>query len=139
MRARTPMSTTQAEVRQLKEGRYVVVDEQPCKILSISTSKPGKHGAAKAKIDTVGIFDGVRRSFVAPVSDKCKIPIIDKKKAQVINISGKTVNLMDLETYAQFEITTTEHEVGQLQPGQEIMTMEAMGRRAFMGLDEEET
>lgn len=132
------MSTTQAEVRQLKEGRYVVVDEEPCKILSITTSKPGKHGAAKAKIDAVGIFDGVKRSFVAPVTEKCKVPMIDKKKAQVISISGQTVHLMDLETYEQFEITTSEHEVAQLKPGQEIMTMEAMGKRAFMGLEEEE-
>ncbi|MDD2249017.1 MAG: translation initiation factor IF-5A, partial [Methanocorpusculum sp.] len=34
----------QTEVGKLKEGRYVVVDDEPCKIQSISISKPGKHG-----------------------------------------------------------------------------------------------
>ncbi len=29
----------QTEVGKLKEGRYVVVDEEPCKILGISVSK----------------------------------------------------------------------------------------------------
>ena len=62
------MSTQQGEVRQLKEGRYVVIDEEPCKIISITTSKPGKHGASKARIDAVGMFDGVKRSMVAPVT-----------------------------------------------------------------------
>ncbi|HJJ86967.1 MAG TPA: translation initiation factor IF-5A, partial [Methanocorpusculum sp.] len=40
----------QTEVGKLKEGRYVVVDDEPCKIMSISISKPGKHGAAKARL-----------------------------------------------------------------------------------------
>jgi translation elongation factor P/translation initiation factor 5A len=39
---------TQAEVRELKVGRYMLIDEEPCKILSIDTSKPGKHGEARA-------------------------------------------------------------------------------------------
>jgi len=47
-----------AEVRTLKVGRYMIIDEEPCKIMSISTSKPGKHGEAKARIEAVGIFDG---------------------------------------------------------------------------------
>ena len=28
------------EIRELKEGRYVNVDEEPCKIVKITTSKP---------------------------------------------------------------------------------------------------
>ncbi|MDD1654883.1 MAG: translation initiation factor IF-5A, partial [Methanomicrobiales archaeon] len=44
----------QTEVGKLKEGRYVVIDDEPCKILGIATSKPGKHGAAKSRIDAVG-------------------------------------------------------------------------------------
>ena len=50
-----------AEVRELKVGRYVLIDEEPCKIQSISTSKPGKHGEAKARIEAVGIFDEQKR------------------------------------------------------------------------------
>ncbi|KAA0002839.1 MAG: translation initiation factor IF-5A, partial [Thermoplasmata archaeon] len=36
-----------AEVRELKVNRYVIIDDEPCKIVSITTSKPGKHGEAK--------------------------------------------------------------------------------------------
>jgi translation initiation factor 5A len=39
------------EVRMLKEGKYVIIDDEPCTIMSITTSKPGKHGAAKARLE----------------------------------------------------------------------------------------
>ena len=132
------MSVTQAEVRQLKEGRYMVVDEEPCKILSISHSKPGKHGAAKARIDVVGLFDGRTRSVVHTVSDKVKVPMIDKRKAQVIAIQNKKVMLMDLESYEQFELDATEGQVSNLTAGGEVMYMEAMGRRQFWNLSDTE-
>lgn len=45
------------EARTLKEGRYVLIDEEPCTIVNITTSKPGKHGAAKARIEGIGVFD----------------------------------------------------------------------------------
>ncbi|MBU1913701.1 MAG: translation initiation factor IF-5A, partial [Candidatus Thermoplasmatota archaeon] len=61
------MATEQVEVRELREGRYVVIDDEPCKISSISTSKPGKHGEAKARIEAIGIFDGNKKSVVYPV------------------------------------------------------------------------
>jgi translation initiation factor 5A len=43
----------QVEVKELKEGKYVLIDEEPCVIKSISKSKPGKHGSAKARIDAI--------------------------------------------------------------------------------------
>ena len=61
-----------AEVRTLKVGRYMIIDEEPCKIMSISTSKPGKHGEAKARIEAIGIFDGQKRSVVHPVKHKVR-------------------------------------------------------------------
>jgi translation initiation factor 5A len=123
------MSWTQAEVRELKEGRYVVIDEEPCKILSIQMSKPGKHGEAKARIDAVGLFDEKKRSIVHPVTHKVQIPMIDKRKAQILAISGKEVQLMDLENFENFSLAITEEFEGQLHPGEEVMYMIALGRR----------
>ncbi len=132
------MATTQGEVRQLKVGRYVVVDEEPCKILSISTSKPGKHGAAKARIECVGMFDGVKRSFVQPVTDKCKIPMIDKRKVQILSMQGSNVQVMDMDTYNQFDMPASEAEVAALTPGAEVLIMEAMGKVKFWNVGDEE-
>jgi translation initiation factor 5A len=123
------MSWTQAEVRELKEGRYVIIDEEPCKILSIQTSKPGKHGEAKARIDAVGMFDEKKRSIVHPVTHKVQIPMIDKRKAQILAIAGTEVQLMDLENFENFTLPITEEFEGQLHPGEEVLYMIAMGRR----------
>jgi len=118
-----------AEVRTLRVNRYMIIDEEPCKIMSISTSKPGKHGEAKARIDAVGIFDRQKRSVVHPVKHKIHVPIIDKRNAQVLALMGDDVQLMDLETYETFEMPIPDEYKGQLEPGKEIMYLEALGKK----------
>jgi len=123
------MSWEQVEVRELKEGRYMNIDEEPCQISSISTSKPGKHGEAKARIEAVGIFDGAKRSVVYPVKHKVQVPIIDKRNAQVITQMGGEVQLMDLETYETFNVPIPEEFKDKLAPGKDIQYMITMGRK----------
>lgn len=132
------MSTTQGEIRQLKVGRYVVVDDEPCKILSIQTSKPGKHGAAKARIDVVGMFDGVKRSLVGPVTDKCKIPMIDKRKVQILNMHGDHAQVMDMETYENYELPVSDSEKAALQAGAEVLIIESLGKKKFWNVGDDE-
>jgi len=118
-----------AEIRTLKVNRYMIIDEEPCKIVSISTSKPGKHGEAKARIEAIGVFDSQKRSIVKPVKHKVHVPLIDKRNAQVVALMGDNVQLMDLETYETFEIPIPEDYKGKLQPGNEISYLVALGRK----------
>lgn len=123
------MSKTIAEVRELRVNRYLVVDEEPCKIVSISTSKPGKHGEAKARIEAIGIFDGQKRSIVHPVKHKVQVPMIDKRSAQVLALMGNEVQLMDMETYETFNVPIPDEFRENLEPGKEIYYLEALGRK----------
>ena len=123
------MSWEQAEVRTLKEGRYVIIDEEPCRIQSISMSKPGKHGEAKARVEGVGIFDNQKHSFVHPVSHKVKVPIIDKRAAQVLAIMGNEVQLMDMVTYETFSIPIPDEFKDTLKGSAEIQYLVAMGKK----------
>jgi len=118
-----------AEVRTLKVNRYMIIDDEPCKIVSISTSKPGKHGEAKARVEAIGVFDGQKRSIVKPVTHKVGVPIIDKRTAQVVALMGENVQLMDMETYETFEIPIPDEYKGQLNPGNEISYLIALGRK----------
>jgi len=118
-----------AEVRELKENRYIIIDDEPCKIVSITTSKPGKHGEAKARIEAIGIFDNQKRSVVYPVRHKVAIPIIDKRTAQVISVMGNKAQLMDLETYETFEIEVPEELKDKIKEGKEVEYLQAMGKR----------
>jgi translation initiation factor 5A len=123
------MAWTQQEVRELKEGRYMLIDEEPCRILSIQTSKPGKHGEAKARIDAVGLFDGAKRSVVFPVKHKVQVPMIGKRQAQVISLTETEVQLMDLENYETFSLPLDAETKTQVSPGSEVQYLDAMGKR----------
>ena len=116
------------EVRNLRPNGYMIIDDEPCKIMSITKSKPGKHGEAKARIEVVGLFDGAKRTVVHPVKHKVGVPMIDKRQAQVITASGESAQIMDLETYETFDIVVDEEFQGKLQPGGEINYMVALGR-----------
>ncbi len=119
-----------SEVRLLRVNRYVIFDDEPCKIISISTSKPGKHGESKARIEAIGIFDGQKRSVVHPVKHKVHIPIIDKRNAQVLALMGDdVVQLMDLGTYETFEMPIPDEYKGKLEPGNEVLYLQALGRK----------
>ena len=126
------MTTTIQEIRSLKVGRYLVVDDAPCRIVEYTTSKPGKHGESKARIVAVGIFDGTKRSLVHPVKHKVHVPQVDNRKGQVLALMGSEVQFMDLETWETITIPLgdipTEFQ-GSLEPGGEIRFLQAMGRR----------
>jgi len=123
------MSKTIAEVRELRVNRYIIVDEEPCKIVNISTSKPGKHGEAKARIEAIGIFDKQKRSIVHPVKHKVQVPMIDKRQAQVLALMGNEVQLMDMESYETFNVPIPDEFRDDLEPGKEINYLEALGRK----------
>ena len=118
--------TTRVEIRTLKVGRYVAIDEDAYKILSISKSKPGKHGSAKARLELEDIFTGQKRSHVGTVTDNIQVPVIEKGSAVITFVQGSEVNAMDNKTYETL-ILPLDPEMN-LEPGGEIQWMEAMGR-----------
>ena len=118
--------TTRVEIRTLKVGRYVAIDEDAYKILSISKSKPGKHGSAKARLELEDIFTGQKRSHVGTVTDNIQVPVIEKGSAVITFVQGNEVNAMDNKTYETL-ILPLDPEMN-LEAGGEIQWMEAMGR-----------
>lgn len=125
------MSKKPSEVRLLKVGKYVIIDDEPCKILNISTSSPGKHGAAKARIDARGLFDEQKRTIIKPVNAKIDVPILDKRKGQVLSVSGSEVQLMDLETYETMDIPNPDNV--EVVEGGETSYMIVLGRKKITG------
>ena len=88
-----------ASLSDVKIGSYIIINEEPCRIVEYDKSKPGKHGSAKARIVAIGVFDKSKRSMVSPVSAGIEIPIIEKRTGQIISIVGTTIQLMDMETF----------------------------------------
>jgi translation initiation factor 5A len=99
------------DLGSLKVGSYIIIDGEPCRIVSYDHSKPGKHGSAKARVAAIGVFDGSRHSLVSPVSANVDVPLINKKNGQIISISGQTLQIMDLESFEVFETSAVEDEI----------------------------
>ncbi|MBL80708.1 MAG: translation initiation factor IF-5A [Euryarchaeota archaeon] len=118
--------TTRVEIRTLKVGRYVSLEDSAYKILSMSKSKPGKHGSAKARLELEDIFTGQKRSHVGTVTDSINVPIIEKGSAIITHMQGSEIHAMDNKTYETLILPQTSE--FNLEPGGEIQWMEAMGR-----------
>jgi translation initiation factor 5A len=126
------MVTTRATIKNLQPGRFCIIDGEPCRVLSVTTSAPGKHGGAKARLEAIGIFDNKRRSIVKPASTEIEIPIVEKKTGQVVAIMGNNAQIMDLETYETFESPIPEELKGKIKQGGEVLYWILMGRKMLM-------
>jgi translation initiation factor 5A len=118
------------DLGSLKEGSYVMIDGEPSRIVEYDKSKPGKHGAAKARIVGIGVFDGVKRSLVSPVSTNVEVPIIEKKSGQIVSVTPQSVQLMDLETFETMDLPVpSDPEIGnKISPGSEVEYWQVLGR-----------
>jgi translation initiation factor 5A len=117
------------DLGSLKVGSYIMIDGEPCRIVSYDHSKPGKHGSAKARVAAIGVFDGSRHSLVSPVSANIEVPLIDKRNGQVISVSDQLLQIMDLETFEVFETSSVEDEIrDKVRQGGEVEYWKVMER-----------
>jgi translation initiation factor 5A len=118
------------DVGELRVGGYMMIDGEPCRIVDISKSKPGKHGSAKARIVAIGVFDNQKRQFVKPVDLGAEIPIIDKRAGQVFSVNPNGVQIMDLETFEYLDAPFPEEEdlKAKLIAGTEIEYWKILGK-----------
>jgi len=106
--------------KEAKKGHFIMIDDEPCKVLSLQKSKTGRHGSTKTRIDAEGIFDGKKRVILRPGSAMLDVPMVEKKTAQVITVTGSIAQLMDLKDYSTFEASIPDDLKGKLNSGTEI-------------------
>ncbi len=115
------MSSKQESAGSVKEGMTIVMDGAACKVVSVQISRPGKHGHAKARIEAVGLVDGKKRINVYPGSEVIDVPIIEKKSAQVLSVTGNVANVMDAETFEMFDLPIPDELQGQVKENSHIL------------------
>jgi len=113
----------------MKPGSFIVIDDEPCKVMTTDVSKPGKHGSAKIRIVAVGLFDNKKREIVSPAHDNVSVPIIDKRTAQVLSVSGNTANVMDDETYETIDLEIPDELKENLVENSKVTYWEIMGKK----------
>ncbi len=96
---------------EAKKGTNIIVDGVPCMVKNVDISKTGKHGHAKCKIEAVGIITGQKKVFVVPGHEKIEVPVVEKRKAQILSKENGKANVMDLETFETIEVPCPDQEV----------------------------
>jgi translation initiation factor 5A len=74
----------------------MMIKGKPCKVLSISVSKTGKHGHAKCNFTATDIFTGKKLEDMIPSTHGTSVPIVNKTDWEIIDIGeGDELTLMD--------------------------------------------
>ncbi|MEK6922701.1 MAG: translation initiation factor IF-5A [Nanoarchaeota archaeon] len=87
-----------------KKGTSIIIGGIACTVKDVQTSKPGKHGHAKCRIEAISMIDGSKKIIVVPGHEKLESPIIIKRTAQILSINDDTANVMDIENYETFDL-----------------------------------
>jgi translation initiation factor 5A len=123
------MGTTFTSLKEMRPGKFVIIDGEPCKVVDVSSSAPGKHGSAKMRVVGVGIFDNQKRMLYGPAHDDVEVPILERKRGQILSFDGTSVQVMDMESYETFDLAVPEDMRKDVEAGKEIDYFECMGRK----------
>ena len=111
---------TVSNIGSLKPGRYIIFDDKVCILKSLETSRTGKHGHAKCRVEAIGVLDNSKIIKIMPAHEKVEVPIIEKKNAQVLSIQGDTANVMDMESYETFDLKIPDELKGNIKEGVKV-------------------
>lgn len=64
----------------LKIGSLVIIKGHPCKVVSFSTAKTGKHGAAKAMVTGIDIFSSNKYECTFSTGENVDAPVVERKE-----------------------------------------------------------
>ena len=92
------------DATEAKVGTSIIVDGTPCTVRKMDISKTGKHGHAKCRIEAVGMITGVKKVFVVPGHERIEVPLVEKRKAQVLSLKENKASVMDLESFETLEM-----------------------------------
>ncbi len=115
-----------------RTGTVIMFEGEAYTVRSNDVSKTGKHGASKCRIEAIGIFADKKKIIAVPGDTRFDVPLIEKKKAQVISITDSMATVMDLESYETFDITFILELKDKLVPDQQVEYWDIEGKKSIM-------
>lgn len=113
---------------EAKPGVIILVEGAACIVKSNDISKTGKHGHAKCRIEAINIIDGKKKVLVVPGHERMEIPMIEKRKAQVLSI-GERASIMDNESFETLDVEIDEELKDKIKEGSQVEYWNIEGRK----------
>ena len=95
----------------------------------MDVSKTGKHGHAKCRFEAVGIINNQKKVFVVPGHERIEVPLVEKKKGQVLSVGDNSVSLMDLESFETIDVPCDDEIKKDIESGATVEYWDVEGSR----------
>lgn len=117
------------DATQAKPGSTIAIDGEAYAVRSNDISKTGKHGASKCRIEAIGIISGKKKVLAVPGHERFEVPMIEKRKGQVLSVSDNMASIMDLESFETLDVAFAEELKGELQAEKQVEYWDIDGRK----------
>lgn len=115
-----------------KPGTTIMIDGEAYSVRTNDISKSGKHGASKCRIEAINLITGNKKVLACPGAERFEVPMIEKKKAQVLSVSGDKASIMDLESYETLELPYIQEIKEKLAPEKQVEYWDIEGKKVIM-------
>jgi len=120
------------DATQAKPGTTILIEGEAYSVKGNDISKTGKHGASKCRIEAIAVFSGKKKVVAIPGDTRFEVPLVEKRKAQVLSVGENSANVMDLESYETFDVPFVEDVKGQIAPEEQVEYWDVEGKKAIM-------
>lgn len=117
------------DASELRVGGYAIFDGEVYCIRNIDSSKTGKHGAHKCRFEAISVIGDKKKIALFPGNARVEVPMIDKRKAQVLALAGENVSLMDSDSFENFELDIPEEFKDQIKDGMTVEYWDVEGKK----------
>lgn len=114
---------------EAKPGTNIIIDGEPYTVKKVDISKTGKHGASKCRIEAQGIINNNKKIIAVPGHERFEVPMVDKRKAQVLSATENNASIMDLENFETLEVLCADDVKGQLEPNSNVEYWDIEGKK----------
>ena len=112
----------QTEIGKIKEGRYIVIEEEPCKVVGIATSKHRENMVRPRHVSMPWVSSMASRDrSCSRCCQDVQCPWWNAKAARCSPFPDHTAQLMDMKDFTNFEIPIPEEKKGTIEVGKEYM------------------
>ena len=87
--------TIPTQASALRIGDHMCVNDRPCKITGMTTSKTGKHGGAKIHFICVDIFTDKKYEPLHMSTQNIEVPHVTKNDYQLLDITDDEVSYLN--------------------------------------------
>jgi len=132
------------KVNNVKKGHVIMLDGYPCKVVEMSKSKPGKHGACKTRVVGMDIFTNKKHDEI--LRSEAQVVVTDKVELLLLNVEEGQLSCLTEEGETRSDLNLPEGELGEqikekFDEGVQlnVTILKALGRELVIAFSEEKS